>query len=157
MLVLFYSTSRPHAHAFHLPFCPFLLGKSMASNSPDFPLFSSPFSCQSFPRLFIWWLARLSPAPLYFRLVIRHSFPTNYQTLENFIWFVLSSMVVLCFNHRLDTVYVFPVSLAPKRKFLWSPVTDFIDSKAHYSSTRNVSAQEVLKPPWTFIMFLCLH
>lgn len=53
----------------------------------------------------------------------------------------------VCFNHRLDTVYVFPVSLAPKRKFLWSPVTDFIDSKAHYSSTRNVSAQEVLKPP----------
>lgn len=53
----------------------------------------------------------------------------------------------VCYNHRVDRAYVYPLTLAIKRDLLWQPITDFFNVSAHISSLHNPRTEEVPKPP----------
>lgn len=53
----------------------------------------------------------------------------------------------VCYNHRLDTTFVYPLHLASNRQKIWSPVMLFIDASAQRSLSLTPLQQEVPKPP----------
>lgn len=147
-----WSCSSPDADLKHLLFfCPFvqLFGKKVWKQITQIFHHPAPFS---FANIFLESLSDdWSTCPIPFRIldlllgIMFQQITKHWKNLADLSF--QAWWYSVCHNHRLDTVYVFPRSLAPKRLLLWSPITDFIDYNAKHSFARSVSNQEVLKPP----------